>query len=263
MSQTNQYVVLIIYAALLLILVVFAVAMHLLVAKHKARSYKVQLQQAAQKFESELLKAKLELQEEVFLNVSGEIHDNVGQVLSSIALNLQCITNPCLKEKEKSIINLSIDRIHSTTNDLKHLSRMLNGSSIEKIGLVEAIKRELMYLRLNDRLNIHFTHPEKKEMPVLSGSQVLLLFRIAQEAIQNTIRHADATQLIVEIGCTIDKSILEMKISDNGIGLPNNADSKSGMGLLSIRERAKMLSAEIEIGGRPSFGCVVALSLKL
>ncbi len=260
MNVSSQYVVLIVYGVLLLIMIVFAIAMHLLVTKHKTLKYRMQLDEERIRYAQELLKVKLELQEDAFLKVSSEIHDNIGQVLSSVSLTLQSLKAP---PELAPAIDTSANRIIEVTGDLRHLSHMLNGVRVEQLGLIEAIKREITYLRLNRTIYVAFFHPQKSELPELSGSQVLLIFRIAQESIHNVIRHARATTLTVNLKYAADTKMLQMHISDNGIGFLPATDQPIGMGLLSMRERAKLLNGDLSLAKNGMQGSVVSLTVNL
>jgi len=241
-------------------MIVFAVAMHLLVTKHKTLKYRMQLEEAKSKYEQELLKVKLELQEGAFLKVSSEIHDNIGQVLSSVSVTLQSLKAPV---EIAPAIDVSANRIIEVTGELRHLSHMLNGVRVEQLGLIEAIKREITYLRLNKTIYVAFFHPDKAQLPELSGSQVLLMFRIAQESIHNVIRHSKATTLTVNLIYTAQNNILKMQISDNGIGFLPATDQPVGMGLLTMRERAKLLNGELSVSKNGEAGSIVSLTVNL
>lgn len=264
MNNSSQYVILVVYASLLLILIIFAVGMHLLLGKQKAKNYKMQIQEADQRFEKELMQIKLELQEKAFHNMSSEIHDNIGQVLSSVALTLQSISPTKTNAQEmQSIINHSVLRINEVTGELRNLSHMLNGPLVERIGLINAIKKEIGYLRLNDKLKISFVYPTGSEAPTLSGSQTLLLFRIVQEAVQNVIRHANATIMEIAISYNDTGKNLQLQISDNGNGFLKNEDDYTGLGILTMRDRAKLLNGKLQIGDNQTGGSTISLSLNI
>ncbi|MCH5685452.1 histidine kinase dimerization/phosphoacceptor domain-containing protein [Niabella sp. W65] len=134
MTDAVQNIVLIVYVALLLGLLVLAIAMHLLIGKQKVRAFKSQLEQANQKLEQETAKIRFEIQEEDLSKVSDEIHDNIGQVLSSIGLNLEAINNSSLGEHDQTILARSVSRINHVTDELRQMARRLNGARVEKKG---------------------------------------------------------------------------------------------------------------------------------
>lgn len=261
MNNATQYVVLIVYASLLLIVIIFAIATHLLLSKQKARNYQMRLLESDRRFETELMKIKLELHEEALNTFSREIHDNIGQVLSSVSLTLQSILDANLTGNQERAITASSLRINKVTHELRDLSHLLNGKRVEKIGLISALRNEISYLKLNNQMEVTFQDNGTENMPELSGSQVLLIFRIAQEAIHNVIRHASATKMKVGLSYEPPGRTLSMKISDNGIGFGQN--TAPGMGLQTMKERSRLLNGNLSITSHSSEGSTIQLSLKL
>lgn len=189
-------------------------------------------------FQQELLKTQLEIQEQTLKNISEEIHDNIGQVLSLVKLNINTmdIQKPLqLEEKiqdSKSLVSKAII-------DLRNLSRSINTDYIREIGLLSGIQYELSLLKKTVQYD---TIVETDGVIYRMESQKeLILFRIFQEAINNIIKHADCSQIAVQLsfqtGCFI------MCIRDNGKGFVANY-SYSGIGLANMKNRATLMGGE-------------------
>lgn len=262
MDNASQYVILIVYSLLLLFILVFATIAIAMIQKHRTRNYHLKIQEVEQRAERELMKIKLEIQEEAYKKVSAEVHDNIGQVLSSVSFMLETESSKPGQERLNLLLDRSTQHIRQAIDDIRNLSRILNGSHVERIGLVDSIATELAYLKLNKKLATTYSHPEHHQLPKLSGKQTLLIFRIAQEAVQNVIRHSRANSLAIKLSVDNNVRLLSLTIEDNGLGFDPAARDHKGNGLSNMKERAQMLGASLLIQAKATGGTIVSLSLK-
>ncbi len=260
MSDASQVVVLFVYGSLFLVLIIIVIVLLVFLTRHKARNYELRLQEVQQQFEQETMKTKLELQEEVLTKVSGEIHDHIGQVLAGVALALQSLEAEKLTERGTRIVEGSVQRVIAATEELRNLSHLMSGTKVEGLGLIEALRRELEFLSLTKKLQVKYHHCDRQAFPAISRSAIILLFRIAQEAIKNVINHASACLLEVTIDYLRDMNTLVMTVSDDGKGLPQAY--REGMGLSSMKQRASLLHAQLDIGNSSLGGTLVTIKLK-
>jgi len=260
MSISSQYIVLTIYALLLLVIIIFAVAMHLIISKHKIQNYQAKLLETTRLYEQELVKVKQELQEETFQIVSNEIHDSIGQIFVSVALTLQSLGLRKLDSDVREILTRSGIRLNEGISSLRNLSHMLNKDYLEKIGLIEAIKKEISYLKLNKNLKVDFVDPEKLTIPPLTGPYVVMMFRITQEAIQNALRHSRASVLQIALDYQTSSRQLSLSIIDNGIGV---SDSDPGFGMHTMQARAKLINGKLNVDQPPGGGSKIHLTVQL
>lgn len=263
MDNVSQFVILIVYGLLLLFILIFATIAIAMIQKHRTRNYHLKLQEAEQRAERELMKIKLEIQEEAYKKVSAEVHDNIGQVLSSVSFTLESESSKPGQERLSLLLDKSTRHIRQAIDDIRNLSRILNGSKVEQIGLIDAIATELAYLKLNKKLSTSFIHPQHHELPHLSANQTLLIFRIAQEAIQNTIRHAQATALEIKLVHNKLSDSFTMTITDNGIGFDFKGSNDNGMGLINMQERARMLGSSLVMGKGTAGGTIISITINL
>lgn len=258
MEETPEELVgtIIIASIILVIIVVFALLFFLLFIKKRAQ-LKQQNENLKISFQQELLQTQIEIQEETFAYMSEEIHDNIGQVLSFVKLNLTLqkkLKSNELEEKIKS----SQELVSEVIKDLRNLSKSLSYEFIKEFGLAEAIKNEL------DRINKAQVFEVKLDV---TGKEFnfqdqynLLIFRIFQESLNNIIKHANATEIGVSLKYEMD--FLELCIKDNGAGFVLNDDlRKEGAGLKNINKRAKHLGAEVMINTHPNSGCSIILKV--
>jgi signal transduction histidine kinase len=213
------------------------------------------------KFSQTLLQSQLEIQEQTLNKISQEIHDNIGQVLSLAKLNVGTmdIGQPGqLAEK----IEASKKLLAKAIQDLRDLSRSLNTDYVQQMGLARAIEYELELLRKAGDLKVGFL---LKGSPFRTDTQKeLILFRIVQEVINNVIKHAAASEVIVEL--EYQSGQLLLTITDNGQGfdltpLEQKTNPTFGIGIKNMHSRARLIGAEYSISSTPGKGTTVRLLL--
>src|ERR1700750_1824105 len=138
-------------------------------------------------FHQELLKTQLEVQEQTLNYISTEIHDNITQVLSFVKLTLANIASSSEGEK-KSKIDESRQLVAQTISDLRDLSKSLSFEHIASLGLVQTIEIEVDRINKSGLLNAQIQIDGASYS--LGDQRELVLFRIFQEALNNTLKHA-------------------------------------------------------------------------
>jgi signal transduction histidine kinase len=206
-------------------------------------------------FEQTVLLAQLEIQEQVLRNISQEIHDNIGQVLSLAKLNLNTIESKFTPEK----IMLSEELLGKAIADLRNVSKSLFSKKITEMGLIHAVQNELNMIARISSLHTKLTAPAND--PILTGEQAIILFRIIQETLNNIIKHAKATEIIVVMVEGIE--LLDITITDNGKGVDNKdpKNDNAAAGLKNIRSRAKLIDASIKINSQNSKGNCIEIQM--
>ena len=208
-------------------------------------------------FESELVKAQYEVQEQTMQTIGADLHDNIGQLLSLTSLTLNSIeTEDVLKTRQK--INTAIDLTVRSIKEMRLLGKLLQGDQLVVLGLSEAIRYEINWMERSG--NFAVSYLDDGELPAgNSPDKDLILFRILQEIINNIIKHAKATLIIIKLDYADGK--LHLQINDNGIGF--NASELSvqqqGMGLHNIRKRAGIIGGEVSITSNPGEGTGITI----
>lgn len=186
----------------------------------------------------EVTKAQLEISEDIMKSISINIHDNIGQLLSLAKISVKAIN----EENVKSQTEHTTEIITRAINDLRHLSKSLNGNFIRENGLIDSIQRELNSIQAAGKINcelIDETHETR-----ISENNEVILFRCVQESLNNIIKHAEADH--IKIGVSSIHDMLQISVADNGKGI--SADiiekSKDGLGLRSMKERMKLVQGE-------------------
>ncbi|WP_153800041.1 sensor histidine kinase [Foetidibacter luteolus] len=206
-------------------------------------------------YEQTILKAQLEIQEQTFRNISQEIHDNIGQVLSLAKLNLNTIQYEAAAEK----VAITEELLGKAIGDLRDLSKSLNTEKITDIGLAAAIKHELNLIEKAASMQTSFTC-NCAEL-YLSPEQTIVVFRMIQESFNNILKHAKATQINIDIDA--DVSNTKIKIADNGCGFDTQKlnSLETGIGLKSIKQRAELIGGSVNLLSQPGQGTTVQIHI--
>lgn len=244
--EHNYLVALIIYGIILMLTLIGIIVVFIVI--HKQRT---------QKYKEALLHTRIEVQEQALDWVSREIHDNIGQILSLVRMQLHHHPPSKTKEDLTAQMNESAELIEQCIKDLRNMSHTLNGKMIEQMDLSEAIERELTYVHSLYKVECDFTADDE---PQLTGEQKLLLFRITQECLNNIVRHARATAVLIRLQETGQS--ITLIIEDNGKGMDVcKAIQKSGMGLSNIKERTKLLNGSLDIKSSAGKGCKITITI--
>ena len=206
--------------------------------------------------ENTLLQSQLEIQEQTFQNISREIHDNIGQKLTLAKLHLNTL-NHTDNDKAMLQVNESVTMISEAINDLSDISRSMSSEIVLNNGLIKAMEFEAAQLTKSGRYKINFSTTGS---PVfMDANTELILFRIAQEAINNIIKHSDANAIDIELH--YNSILLTMTINDNGKGFDTN--EHIGTGLLNMKKRTAMLNGKMNMSSSPTICTQIKIEIPI
>jgi PAS domain S-box-containing protein len=197
--------------------------------------------------------ATVETQEQERREIGKELHDNINQVLTTTKLYLElAASHPELKD---GMIQKSSVNIIKVINEIRQLSRSLIEPSLGDLGLEEAIGDLVENLNLTRRINISFAE-HSFPFQALGKNESLTLFRIIQEALNNTIKHASATNAGIELRLNGTEGLLCIK--DNGKGFQPQF-AKKGSGLKNIQNRVYLINGKADIISAPGNGTQISV----
>ncbi|UEG52529.1 histidine kinase [Mucilaginibacter daejeonensis] len=206
-------------------------------------------------YRQEMLKTRLEVQEQTLNNVSQEIHDNIGQVLSFVKLNLGLTNVPSDQLQHK--MAESRELVAQAINDLRDLSKSLSAERIAQLGLVNAIEASADRVNRSELINVQV---KVTGSPYSLGEQnELVLFRIFQETLNNAMKHARAHHF--KVGLLYKDDRLDMTLTDDGQGfsVDEKLASGGGSGLKNIESRAALIGAHTSIKSTLGAGSVISI----
>jgi PAS domain S-box-containing protein len=189
----------------------------------------------------------LQAQEEERLRIARELHDDFGQRLAVISMQLQGTGKV-------------LDEVRELAFDLQSLSHRLHSSSLEHFGLVVATKR--LCNEMSERLRVKIDFQSENVPRNLAHDLRLCLFRVIQEALQNTLKHSNARQ--VELSLIGTGKEVQLTVHDSGDGFnPAEAGKAHGIGLISMRERLKLVKGDFSIESAVGKGTTIRASVPI
>lgn len=258
MQEERSMIIIFILVATIFILLLIAFIVSILFRyRRKQLAYKQEMQTLKEDLEKNILTAQLEVQEQTFQNIAREIHDNIGLSLTLAKLNLNTMD---IEERVTALekLDASVDLIGQAIDDLRNISSSLNSDIIADQGLIKALDQEISKLKKLKLYSIEFIINGN---PVfLDSQQELVLLRIAQEAFNNIIKHANARS--INISLDYRDNILTLRVTDDGSGF-NEANYETGKssGLVNMKNRAVLLNGSCTISGAPAAGTTVQVTV--
>ena len=193
--------------------------------------------------------------------LSGELHDGAGQRLAVLSAELTMLREQLAGSP---LVLDQVDRLLAHAEDigteLHRLSHHLHPAWLEQLGLSASIRRVCAELSRAHRIAIHL---EIAEVPAgLTKDVALCLYRIVQEALHNVVKHSGAASATVRLD--VDYGQIVLDIVDDGMGLdPGVERAMNGVGLISMRERARQVDGDVMLTSKPGLGTQVQVRVPL
>jgi two-component system, NarL family, sensor histidine kinase UhpB len=194
----------------------------------------------------------LAAQEAERARIARELHDEVGQTLTAIALRAERAAGAPGGASQTAALTEIASTVLGSLEDIHRIGRELRPEALDDLGLVNALIA--MCSRIDGHSGLHVRRELAWHLPPLSAEVELVIYRVAQEALTNTLRHAEATT--VTLGLAAADEAVVLRIRDDGLGLPGGITER---GLTGMRERAMLIGAELEVGPAGGGGTEVVL----
>lgn len=255
-KQQEDILITIVVASVFFILIGSFLLLIVFVFLRRQRKNKEEKEEMKNRFEQTLLKTQLEIQEQAFSYISQEIHDNIGQVLSLVRLNLNTFDSVFTEEK----LEQTDDLLGKAIKDLRDLSHNLQNNRIHDIGIVESIRQLLSSLQKTGHYQTSFHTSD--HFHILDPNKDIILYRMIQEIVNNILKHASASN--IDIAISSEPEITTIRISDNGVGFDTTLldQERPGIGLQNIANRAKTVNATVDVKSEPGSGTTITLYIK-
>jgi signal transduction histidine kinase len=205
-------------------------------------------------------------QEEERRRISRELHDELGQALTALKINLDVARRAIPADASK--LNQSVHEASSlavqTLETARNLSLELHPAILDDLGLVAALRWEIDRFEQRTGQRVHFKTGLNDI--ALRAELEITLYRIITEALTNVARHAQATDISVEL--YIENRRLTLKVEDDGIGFDaagwfSSPAERQSLGLVGMRERAELLGGQLEVNSKPGRGTKIWVQLPL
>jgi signal transduction histidine kinase len=214
----------------------------------------------------EFLQCIVTTQEDERARIARELHDELGQTLTGLAVGLR---GAQMSVEDPNLIKEQLDQLEEMAvqalGNMRHLVNELRPALLDDMGLPAALRHCVdSFATLTGMQTTLAVNGENGRLP---GDTETVFYRITQEALTNIARHAQASRAWVELSCYEDEATLQVK--DNGIGFDpawvSNDNSRSGwgLGLMGIKERAKLIEGHVQIDSAPGKGTNLSITVPL
>jgi two-component system sensor histidine kinase UhpB len=195
-------------------------------------------------------------QESERLRIARELHDEVGQQLTALLLQLSSARRRAPAELEPVLLEAH-GLARDSLDDIRRVARELRPEALDDLGLPSALAA--LCERLRQQAGLRVDHELQPVLPPLTGEEELVVYRVAQEALTNVLRHAGVDRARLSLQIVGDDLVLEVR--DEGCGF--DVGRAAANGLLGMRERALLVGGRLDVRSSPGDGTVVCLRLRL
>jgi len=221
---------------------------------------KAKLLMETNRLEKLRFKAVIESEEKERKRIAEELHDGLGQLLSTAKMNVASLDDAVAQsdEEDKVVFQTSLNLIDEAVSEVRNISHNLMPGALIKLGLIPAISDLVKKINTSGKLNVDFDYDPNFEK--LNETSEIAIFRIVQEILNNSIKHSQAKNMTIELK-KMGTEIL-LLITDNGIGLDvSNIEKSKGIGWKNIHSRVAMLNGTIDIQSIKNSGTKIRITL--
>jgi signal transduction histidine kinase len=213
--------------------------------QNKMLRQRQQMQQAELAHQKDLLHTVIDSQEAERKRIGQDLHDDVGTALSSLRMTIEMLNAGQGAAEEEKYVSLSKDIIDKVIKDVRHISHNLSPPVLSYYGLVAAIEEKCAFINQSGQLKIELLDEAGQALHQPAFEVLLAFYRVLEELINNTIKHAGATQVVIRFSAN-DMAGIVIDYTDNGKGIGKKVQKK-GMGLQNIESRLAVVGADYTI----------------
>jgi signal transduction histidine kinase len=236
MPDTRKEIIFaVLFATVLFFLLVGFIVAYLIIYRRKRKQHAFEMNLSKKEFEQQLLQSQVEVQENTFKHIAKELHDNIGQLLSTTKMLLG-VTEMNLPFVSETLIAAN-DTLSKAIQELRSVSRSLDKEWLEQFNFSENLQNEIKTIEAGGTVSVSLIQQASYDA---SNNEQLILFRVVQEALQNALRHAQPRHIRIEI--RENDTICLIKIYNDGQSIQNNFH---GMGTNNMKHRVQLLGGQI------------------
>ena len=256
-SQDDKIILIFVSSAVFIVFLAILVVLFLVIYQKRIVKQDILLQKMENERQQLLLKASIEGQEKERRRLAKDLHDGVGSLLSGLSLNLKFQRDHGEKNtQDNEFLHQACNLIEEGISNVRAISYNLMPVTLERFGLFQALKEVTDGLQ-NTSLKIDITSSNENRR--FDPTTELTLFRIGQELLHNSIKHAEADSIQLSLDYTSGQC--QFIYSDNGKGLPDkNWKEYSGIGLKGIETRVSLIGGELELTSEKGKGFLAKIT---
>ena len=201
-------------------------------------------------------------QEQERSRIARELHDDINQQVAVLAIELQQLKVFVPEESSEGIkkVDFLWEKIHELSMDIQRLSHRLHSTKLDHLGLAAALRG--LCKDISNQLKIEANFQARRVPTRIDSTISLCIFRIAQESLQNILKHSRAQKAQVELFGEGDSLVL--RVSDDGVGFDSDGPQHgNGLGMISMNERIRSVGGELTVSSKPSRGTQIEAKIPL
>jgi two-component system sensor histidine kinase UhpB len=206
--------------------------------------------------QKQITEAVIVAQEKERTEIGKELHDNVNQILG--ASNLYINTAMTDEEMRQELLERSTELVSKAINEIRKISKSLITPGLREIGLIESIEDiidDMKMARGDTAIELDLQNIAEEQ---IEDRRKLTVFRIVQEQLNNIVKHARATRVLIRL--SMEGPNIVVTVADNGVGFDVSRHRK-GVGITNIISRTELFNGKVEIQSQPGEGCTLSVSL--
>ncbi|NDV42456.1 sensor histidine kinase [Flagellimonas sediminis] len=228
--------------------------------KNRMHTAKLELHEAQREQQIISMRSMLEGQEKERTRIARDLHDGLGNLLSSLKVNIGSLQINFDDNNSKKIYVSASQMIDEACTEVRKIAHEMMPQSLKKLGLRKAIEDLVKKMDAIHPFHAEFqVHGTEK---VFDDNTNIMIFRIVQESLNNIVKYADAKEVLVQI--TYSDDWFDLTIEDDGVGFdPKSLKADKGMGLKSIAFRTEFIGGTFDINSREGMGTLVTINIPL
>ncbi len=200
-------------------------------------------------------------QDEERARVARELHDSTAQILTAVMLQLHAAARESTTDPLNARIATLRELAAEALEEVRSLSHTMHPRVLDDLGLAAALEWLARQTRDQAPLDVHVAAAEIE--PPLPATVAAALYRVAQEAIRNVVRHSQARHLDVRLRRDGKQAVLEISDDGHGFDVARAEQRRPGMGLFSMRERVTLVNGRLDVRSRPGDGTTIVATVPL
>lgn len=263
LQQTTIYSLVI--GALLLLLIIFIFyknRQHKLAASIAEKNTQIEQQKTHEllkEMELKSLNSMLEGQEEERQRIAADLHDRLGSMLSMVKLHFQSMDSQIdvIKQENKTQYEMASELLDNACSEVRKIAHNMVSGVLDKFGLVPALEDLAVSLNQSETMSVEFISFGMDAR--LNRKLEVTIYRVVQELISNTLKHAEATDITIQL--LQSKDNLNLIVEDNGIGFNADEKTNNGIGLKNLTSRVHHINGKLTIDSSPKTGTTVTIDI--
>ncbi len=255
----KYYIPLFLAGTILFVIFVFFIFSYMVIYARRQRIHEQEKAQLAADHQKSILNARLEEEERFMNRLSKEIHSYIGQKIDLTRMNLKAVLQEFPQIDRKKTLTSGLEQLEEISTAMQTIGYSLSSDYIRSRGLGDVLTRDLDYIKTSGGA-LHTSLSITTGYQTLDPTLELIIYRIAQDVLQNAAKHARCKELTVEL--RYEGFRFMMIISDDGCGFDSSLESMMNRsGFRSMRQRAELLAGALFVQATKGGGCRVTLSI--